>query len=112
MRAVTANQMRAIDAAAVAREGEITLMQRAGAAIARHIERYARPGGTLVALAGNGNNGGDAYAALAAYDGPRARIVYADPHAGGSPGRREARRRRGASVPAGPACAAYRGPRP
>jgi hydroxyethylthiazole kinase-like uncharacterized protein yjeF len=93
MRAVTANQMRAIDAAAVAREGEIALMRRAGAAIARLLERYARPDGALVALAGNGNNGGDAYAALAAYDGPRARIVYADLAAEGSAARRDARER-------------------
>jgi hydroxyethylthiazole kinase-like uncharacterized protein yjeF len=93
MRAVTAAQMRAIDAAAVARDGEIELMRRAGAAIARHVERHARPAGALVALAGNGNNGGDAYAALAAYDGPRARIVYADPDARGSAARRDARER-------------------
>jgi ADP-dependent NAD(P)H-hydrate dehydratase / NAD(P)H-hydrate epimerase len=93
MRAVTAQQMRAIDAAAVAREGEIALMRRAGEAIAQHLERYARPAGALVALAGNGNNGGDAYAALAAYDGTRVRIVYADPQAGGSAARRDARAR-------------------
>jgi hydroxyethylthiazole kinase-like uncharacterized protein yjeF len=93
VRAVTAAQMRAIDAAAVAREGEIELMRRAGAAIARHIEGYARPAGALVALAGNGNNGGDAFAALAAYDGPRERIVYADPHAAGSAARHDARER-------------------
>ena len=45
MRAVTAAQMRAIDAAAVAREGEVVLMRRAGAAIAALIERYARGAG-------------------------------------------------------------------
>jgi ADP-dependent NAD(P)H-hydrate dehydratase / NAD(P)H-hydrate epimerase len=91
MRAVTANQMRAIDAAAVAREGEIALMRGAGEAIATLIDRYACKDGAVVALAGNGNNGGDAYAALAAYTGPHARIVYADPQAGGSEARRDAR---------------------
>jgi hydroxyethylthiazole kinase-like uncharacterized protein yjeF len=93
MRAVTANQMRAIDAAAVAREGETALMHAAGEAIATLIDRYAREHGAIVAIAGNGNNGGDAYAALAVYTGPHARIVYADPQAGGSEARRDARDR-------------------
>lgn len=93
MRAVTAAQMRAIDAAAVSRDGEITLMRRAGEAIARLVDRYARGDGMVVALAGNGNNGGDAYAALASYGGPRRRIVYADPAARGSDARRAARER-------------------
>jgi len=79
MRAVTAVQMRAIDAAALARDGEIVLMRRAGAAIARVVRRY-RQDGAVIALAGNGNNGGDAFAALARLDGPR--IVYHDPAAG------------------------------
>jgi NAD(P)H-hydrate epimerase len=78
MRAVTAAQMRAIDAAAVARDGEIALMRRAGAAIARVIPRYQQDG-PVIALAGNGNNGGDAFAALARFDGRR--IVYHDPAA-------------------------------
>ena len=92
MRAVTAAQMRALDAAAVGREGEVALMRAAGAAIARLIEPYARPeNGAIVALAGRGNNGGDAYAALAAYGGTRRRVVYADPAADGSEARRDAR---------------------
>jgi hydroxyethylthiazole kinase-like uncharacterized protein yjeF len=78
MRAVTAAQMRAIDAAAVARVGEVALMRAAGDAIARLIDRYARGDGAVVAIAGPGNNGGDAYAALAAYGGKRRRIVFAD----------------------------------
>lgn len=93
MRVVTAAQMRAIDAAAVAREGEIELMRRAGEAIATLIDRYAIAGGPVVAIAGNGNNGGDAYAALAVYRGPRARIVYAEPQVSGSEARRDARER-------------------
>jgi NAD(P)H-hydrate epimerase len=79
MRAVTAAQMRAIDAAAVARDGEVELMRQAGAAIARVVPRY-RGDGPVIALAGNGNNGGDAFAALARLDGRR--IVYYDPSAG------------------------------
>jgi NAD(P)H-hydrate epimerase len=78
MRAVTAAQMRAIDAAAVARDGEVELMRRAGAAIARVVPRY-RQDGPVIALAGNGNNGGDAFAALARLEGRR--IVYYDPGA-------------------------------
>jgi ADP-dependent NAD(P)H-hydrate dehydratase / NAD(P)H-hydrate epimerase len=78
MRAVTAAQMRAIDAAAVARDGEVELMRRAGAAIARVVPRY-RQDGPVIALAGNGNNGGDAFATLARLDGRR--IVYYDPGA-------------------------------
>ena len=93
MRAVTAAQMRAIDAAAVARAGEVALMRAAGAAIARLIDRCARGDGPLVAIAGSGNNGGDAYAALAAYGGPRRKIVYGDANAAGSAARRDARSR-------------------
>jgi len=90
MRAVTAAQMRAIDAAGVARDGEIVLMQRAGAAIATVARRY-RGDGPLIALAGNGNNGGDAFAALAELKGER--IAYHDPLAGGSAARIDARDR-------------------
>jgi NAD(P)H-hydrate epimerase len=90
MRAATALQMRAIDAAAVAREGEIPLMQRAGAAIARVVPRY-RERGPVIALAGNGNNGGDAFAALAMVDGER--IAYHDPHAASSAARADALQR-------------------
>ena len=78
MRAVTAAQMRAIDAAAVAREGEVALMRAAGDAIARLIDRYARGDGAVVAVAGSGNNGGDAYAALASHDETRRRVIFAD----------------------------------
>jgi NAD(P)H-hydrate epimerase len=91
VRVVTAAQMRAIDAAAVARDGEVALMRAAGEAIARLIDRYAEGDGPIVALAGDGNNGGDAYAALAAYAGSRRTIVFADLHVDGSPARRDAR---------------------
>jgi NAD(P)H-hydrate epimerase len=94
MRAVTAAQMRAIDAAAVARDGEIALMRRAGIAIAAVARRYRRAG-PLIGLAGNGNNGGDAFAALAELDGER--IAYHDPAAAGSAARIDARERAVAS---------------
>jgi len=96
MRAVTAAQMRAIDAAAVSRHGEVALMRAAGDAIARLIDRYARGDGAVVAIAGAGNNGGDAYAALAAYDGKRRRVIFADASASArhdSEARRDARER-------------------
>ena len=90
MRAVSAAQMRAIDAAAVARDGEIALMRSAGAAIARVVPQY-RQDGPLVALTGPGNNGGDAFAALAKLDGRR--IAYYDPAVHESAGRADARKR-------------------
>jgi hydroxyethylthiazole kinase-like uncharacterized protein yjeF len=92
MRAPTAAEMRAIDAAAVARDGEVELMRRAGDAIAALVLRYARPG-PIVGIAGNGNNGGDVFAALAALDGSRSRIVYCDPAVGGSAARSDAHER-------------------
>ena len=93
MRAVTAAQMRAIDAAAVAREGEVALMRAAGEAIATLFDTFARGDGAVVGIAGGGNNGGDAYAALAAYGGKRRRIVYGEAAAGGSEARADARKR-------------------
>ncbi len=94
MRAVTAAQMRAIDAAAVARDGEVDLMRQAGAAIARVVPRY-RQDGPVIALAGNGNNGGDAFAALARLEGRR--ILYYDPSAGWGAARMHAFQRARAS---------------
>ncbi len=78
MRAVTAAEMRAIDRAAVARDGDVALMRAAGEAIASLIDRYAAGDGPVIAVAGAGNNGGDAYAALASYAGARTRIVCGD----------------------------------
>lgn len=92
MRAVDAAQMRAIDAAAVARDGEIALMRRAGAAIAHVIPHYAGEG-AIVAFAGSGNNGGDAFAALAELPTSYERICYHDPQIDGSVARIDARER-------------------
>lgn len=93
MRAPTAAEMRAIDAAAVAREGEVTLMRRAGDAIAALVPRFARPSGPIVGIAGRGNNGGDVFAALAALGPARERVVYADETVTGSAARTDARDR-------------------
>ncbi len=92
MRVVTAAQMRAIDAAAVARDGEIALMRAAGDAIAECASRYASDG-PIVALAGAGNNGGDAFAALASLGDAHERIIFHDPAVDGSPARIDARDR-------------------
>jgi NAD(P)H-hydrate epimerase len=74
---LTAEEMRRADAAACQRHGEVALMRAAGAAIARLIPKYAR-GRRIVAFAGAGNNGGDAFAALAELDSSYERTIYAD----------------------------------
>ncbi len=103
MRVVTAEQMRAADAAAVARVGDVALMRAAGDAIAETIVALAPGARRIVAFAGRGNNGGDAFAALAAHatmcagDTTCERIVYADASASASPGRRDAEARASAA---------------
>lgn len=58
---VTAAEMRALEAAAIASgTREVELMRRAGAAAARAIAAFASPVDALV-LCGPGNNGGDGY---------------------------------------------------
>src|SRR5262249_3857860 len=57
--------MRAADAAAAGAVGEDTLMRNAGTWIADRLRAMAPSGGRIVAFAGPGNNGGDAFAALA-----------------------------------------------
>ncbi len=92
---LTPAQMREADAQASARVGDVALMRAAGERIAAVAERYAR-GSTIVAVAGPGNNGGDAFAALAllsTYD----RIIYAQPAANPSAARRDAEERARAS---------------
>jgi NAD(P)H-hydrate epimerase len=94
MRVVTSDQMRAADAAAVARVGEVALMRAAGAALAEAIARIAPQPRRLVAFAGPGNNGGDAYAAFAAVESRCEKIVYAMTSAKEpSAGRRDAEER-------------------
>ena len=65
IRVLTPDAMRAADAAAIAQVGEDALMSNAGARIAEHLCEMAEPGARIVAFAGPGNNGGDAFAALA-----------------------------------------------
>ncbi len=93
MRAPTASEMRAMDAAAVSRDGDVSLMHRAGEAIATLVGRYVRPDGPIVGIAGDGNNGGDVFAALAALNTTRERIVYCNAQTSGSAARRKAQER-------------------
>ena len=93
MRVVTAEQMRMADAAAVARVGDVALMRAAGAALAQAIHRIAPRPRKLVAFAGGGNNGGDAFAAFGAVDVDCERIVYVDAGGNRSEGRRDAEAR-------------------
>lgn len=78
MRALTAAQMREADARAMERRGDIVLMRRAGEAIAETIRALAPDARRVVAFAGPGNNGGDAFDALAELDAGCDRIAYAE----------------------------------
>ncbi len=97
MRVVTAEQMRAADAAAVARCGDVALMRAAGDAIAQAVVALVAEPPRVVAFAGRGNNGADAYAAFAVVDPACERIVYADPAPQATPGRLDAERRAAAA---------------
>ena len=79
--------MRAADAAACAEVGEDTLMQTAGARIAERLRALARGPGRIVAFAGPGNNGGDAFAALALLAREYECVAYAAPAPHPSPAR-------------------------
>ena len=92
MRVLTPQQMRAVDAASSADGGDIALMRAAGERIAEIARRYAR-GTRIVAFAGSGNNGGDAFAALALLPASYERIVFADLADRPSAARRDAERR-------------------
>lgn len=88
---LTPEEMRAADAQAVAAAGDVQLMRNAGEAIARGLGT-----GRIVAFAGPGNNGGDAFAACASvaertgtFDG----VIYADPPERRSKAREDAERR-------------------
>ena len=96
MYVLTAEEMRRADAEACERHGEVALMRAAGAAIARLIPKYAR-GRRIVAFAGRGNNGGDAFAAMAELDATYERTVYADQGGTRSPARADAEERARAS---------------
>ena len=76
---LTPEAMRAADAQAIARVGEDVLMQNAGRRIAECIRTLATPERPIVAFAGPGNNGGDAFAALAELSPAYECTVAADP---------------------------------
>jgi hydroxyethylthiazole kinase-like uncharacterized protein yjeF len=100
VRVFTPQQMRAIDSAAFSEVGEVELMRAAGARVAERAARYAGRG-LVVAFAGKGNNGGDAFAALAELPENCARTIYAEKSDEPSAARRAAERRardRGVSV--------------
>lgn len=90
---LTPEQMRAADAAAIAAVGETVLMRNAGMRIAERLRAMARPGARIVAFAGPGNNGGDAFAALAELAGEYDCTVAAEPGANESVARAAAHAR-------------------
>ena len=73
-----AKGMRAFDAQQVAHRGDVALMCEAGKALAAIVPRYRREG-SIVGVAGPGNNGGDVFAALAELPRAFERIVFALP---------------------------------
>jgi NAD(P)H-hydrate epimerase len=84
---LTPDQMRTADAEAVERTGADDLMRNAGARLAERLRAIAEPGSRIVAFAGPGNNGGDAFAALAELAREYDCTAAADPAAAGSPAR-------------------------
>jgi NAD(P)H-hydrate epimerase len=90
MRVVTAEQMRDADARGSQRLGDVALMRAAGERLQDAIEHHMPGDGPIVAFAGPGNNGGDAFATLALVDRSRPRIIYALEARSPSPARRDA----------------------
>ncbi|MBV8529731.1 MAG: NAD(P)H-hydrate dehydratase [Candidatus Eremiobacteraeota bacterium] len=76
---LTPEAMRAADAGAIARIGENELMCNAGLRVAERIRAIAAAEVPVVAFAGPGNNGGDAFAALAELAPAYECTVAADP---------------------------------
>jgi hydroxyethylthiazole kinase-like uncharacterized protein yjeF len=93
VRAVTAEQMRDADARGQKRSGEVALMRAAGERLHEVMLAHLPRTGPVVAFAGPGNNGGDAFAALALVDRARPRIVYALETSSPSAARRDAEER-------------------
>jgi NAD(P)H-hydrate epimerase len=91
MHVLTPAQMREADALACAQVGEVALMRAAGARIAEAAARYARSR-KVIAFAGSGNNGGDAFAALALL-ADCDRVIYAQDAPNASAARRDAEER-------------------
>jgi ADP-dependent NAD(P)H-hydrate dehydratase / NAD(P)H-hydrate epimerase len=86
---LTAAEMRDADAEASTAVSVVELMQRAGAAIAAFLQDRTRDG-AIVAFAGPGNNGGDAYAALAQLPNRAPRFIYGMHDVAGSAARTDA----------------------
>jgi ADP-dependent NAD(P)H-hydrate dehydratase / NAD(P)H-hydrate epimerase len=91
MYVLTPVQMRDADAQAAAQVGDVALMRAAGERIAAVAARYARSR-NVVAFAGAGNNGGDAFAALSLMQNFE-RIIYAQDAPNPSAARRDAEER-------------------
>ncbi len=89
---MTPDEMRAADAQACAESSASALMRNAGGCIAEFIRKHYTAA-RVVAFAGPGNNGGDAFAALAELPPSYERIVYAAEVASDSEARRDARKR-------------------
>ena len=87
---LTPEQMRDADAAACAQVGATTLMREAGKRIAERIRALVPQSGRIVAFAGPGNNGGDAFAAFGELDATYERVIYAAPMQEKSDARRAA----------------------
>jgi hydroxyethylthiazole kinase-like uncharacterized protein yjeF len=103
--AYTVEQIRAVEAAALAKDGDGTLMRRASHAIALEVaERLPspHPGRRVVLLVGSGNNGGDALYAGAFLRGRGMRItaVLLDPAKAHRAGLQALRRAGGRVLPA------------
>lgn len=86
-------QMRDADSAAFGTAGEDALMRNAGRGVAEHARRLAAAGSRIVAFAGPGNNGGDAFAALAELASEYECVVAADDAQRPSPARAAAQER-------------------
>lgn len=82
---LTPEQMRAVDASA-GEDGSPALMRSAGARVAEIARQYARRG-PIVAFAGTGNNGGDAFAALMELAPSFECVVYTETASAPSPAR-------------------------
>jgi hydroxyethylthiazole kinase-like uncharacterized protein yjeF len=97
MYVLTPAAMRAADAAAIANVGDDALMRNAGRHIAERLRAMASPAVPVVAFAGPGNNGGDAFAALAELAPLYECTIAADPSARRSRARSAAEERAAAA---------------